>query len=235
MRLVSNGVCPMPIRIVPKNYRNLTGLVYNSRTATMTAFESSLERDFLLLLDFDPDVECFEEQPVKIIYHDDNGRRHTYTPDVLVHYHVDKTSVSVHPPVLCEVKYRDDLRQHWREYKGKFTAARRYAREHGWCFRLMTEREIRTPYLDNVKFLRHYRHINVETAHVHGLLERLRVLRETTPEELLAIISNDVWYKAQLLPVLWHLVAQRQVGTEMSQSLTMHSHIWSVASRGSDT
>jgi len=27
----------------------------------MSAFESTLERDFLLLLDFDPDVEGYEE------------------------------------------------------------------------------------------------------------------------------------------------------------------------------
>jgi hypothetical protein len=200
----------------------------------MTAFESSLERDLLLLLDFDPDVEFFEEQPVKITYHGDNGRCHTYTPDVLVHYHVDKTSASVRPPVLCEVKYRDDLRQHWREYKTKFKAARRYAKEHGWCFRLMTEREIRTPYLDNVKFLRHYRHINVDAGHFHMLLERLHALRETTPVELLAAVSNDAWDKGQLLSALWQLVALRQAGTDLSQPLTMHSRVWSIASRGGD-
>jgi hypothetical protein len=55
----------------------------------MTAFESSLERDFLLLLDFNPDVEFFEEQPVKIVYHGAKGRRRTYTPDVLVRYRTD--------------------------------------------------------------------------------------------------------------------------------------------------
>lgn len=223
---------PMPTRIVPKNYRNLTGLVHNSRTSTMTAFESSLERDFLLLLDFDPDVASFEEQPVKITYHDDNGRRHTYTPDVLVHYHADQTSASVHPPVLCEVKYRDDLCQHWREYKTKFKAARRYAREEGWWFRLMTEREIRTPYLDNVKFLRHYRHLDVDTDRVHKILEKLEALRETTPVELLPAVSNDRWYQAQLLSALWRLVARRQAGTDLSQPLTMHSRVWSIDCRG---
>jgi hypothetical protein len=101
--------------------------------------------------------------------------------------------------------------------------------------RLMTEREIRTPHLDHVPCLRHSRHIQGETAHVHELLERLRVLRETTPEALLAPISDDVWHKAQWRPVLGPLVAQRQVGTDLSHALTMHSHIWSVASRGSDT
>src|SRR5438093_11976708 len=120
MRLISNGVCPMPTRIVPKNYRNLTGLVHNSRTSTMTAFESSLERDLLLLLDFDPDVESFEEQPVKITYYDDHGRRHTYTPDVLVRYRGDITSASVLPLVLFEVNYRYDLRTHRMEYHQKY-------------------------------------------------------------------------------------------------------------------
>src|SRR5437016_4446366 len=60
------GLTAMPVRKVPKNYRNLTGLVPNTRTSSMTAFESSLERDFLLLLDFDPDVTFYEEQPVTI-------------------------------------------------------------------------------------------------------------------------------------------------------------------------
>src|SRR5215470_396033 len=78
----------MPVRRVPKNYRSLTGLVSNSRTQAMTAFESSLERDFLLLLDFDPEVEYYEEQPVKITYPDARGRHRTYTPDVLVRYRI---------------------------------------------------------------------------------------------------------------------------------------------------
>jgi hypothetical protein len=119
----------------------------------MTAFESSLERDFLLLLDFDPDVEFFEEQPVKIVYHDASRRRRTYTPDVLVRYRTDPPPARHTKPLLCEVKYRDDLRQHWTDYRPKFRAAGRYAQQRGWRFRLVTERHVRTPYLDNVKSL----------------------------------------------------------------------------------
>ena len=53
MRLDDTEDCVlMPVRTIPKNYRNLTGLVPNTRTSGMTAFESTLERDFLLLLDF---------------------------------------------------------------------------------------------------------------------------------------------------------------------------------------
>jgi len=160
----------MPVRTVPKNYRSLTGLVPNPRTQSMTAFESSLERDFLLLLDFDPDVEWFEEQPVKIIYHDAKGRRRTYTPDVLVRYRTDPPQARHTKPLLCEVKYRDDLRQHWAEYRPKFRAAQCYARQQGWRFHVVTERHVRTPYLENVKFLRSYRILPVNDSYRTQLL-----------------------------------------------------------------
>ena len=171
----------MPVRRIPKNSRSLTGLVPNTRTSSMTAFESSLERDFLLLLDFDPDVEFYEEQPVKIIYYDAKGRRRTYTPDVLVRYRTDPSPAKHAKPLLCEVKYREDLRQHWSVYRPKFRAAQRYARQHDWRFRLVTERHVRTPYLDNVKFLRPYRALPVNDQHQSQLLDSLRELREAQP------------------------------------------------------
>src|SRR5919109_3163101 len=175
----------MPVRIIPKNSRSLTGLVLNTRTQSMAVFESSLERDFLLLLDFDLDVECYEEQPVKIVYHDANGRRRTYTPDVLVRYRTDRLQARHTKPLLCEVKYRDDLRQHWAEYRPKFRAAARYARQQGWRFRLVTERSIRTPYLDNVKFLRSYQAMAINASSRTWLLNTLVALGETTPARLL--------------------------------------------------
>lgn len=216
----------MPVRVVPKNYRSLTGLVPNPRTQSMTAFESSLERDFLLLLDFDPNVEFFEEQPVKIIYDDANGRRRTYTPDVLVRYRNDSPQAEHTKPLLCEVKYRDDLRQHWAEYRPKFRAAGRYARQQGWRFRLVTERHVRTPYLENVKFLRPYRTLPVNDSYRTQLLSTLGTLEATDPVSLLAAVFEDRWQQAQLLPMLWQLVATRQIGTDLEQPLTMHSGLW---------
>ena len=215
----------MPVRKVPKNYRNLTGLVPNTRTSSMTAFESSLERDFLLLLDFDPDVTFYEEQPVTIAYHDDQGRRRRSTPDVLVRSRTDHLPLQPLTPLLCEVKYRTDLRQHWREYRPKFRAACRYARQQGWRFRVVTERQVRTPYLENVKFLRQYRTIPVNDLHRTQLLDTLVALEDTDPARLLATIAHDRWQQAQMLPILWQLVATRQVRADLAQPLTMHSRL----------
>ena len=40
----------MPIRKIPKNYRNITGIAPYDKAIGIAAYESSLERDFLTLL-----------------------------------------------------------------------------------------------------------------------------------------------------------------------------------------
>jgi len=213
----------MPVRIIPKNYRSLTGLVSNTRTQSMAAFESSLERDLLVLLDFDPDVEFYEEQPLTITYADERGRRRTSTPEVFVRYRIDPLQAKPNPPLLCEVKYRDDLRQHWTDYRPKFRAAGRYARQQGWRFRVVTERHIRTPYLANVQFLRSYQAMAINASSRTWLLNTLLELGETNPANLLTAMAHDRWQQAQLFPTLWQLVATRQSATDLRQPLTMQS------------
>jgi hypothetical protein len=217
----------MPVRTIPKNSRSLTGKVIDFRSHRAVSFESALERDFYVLLDFDPTVAHFEEQPITITYHDPIGVRRTYTPDVLVHYRPELAQRD-HRPVLYEIKYRDDLRTHWHDYRAKFKAARRYARTQGWVFRLITEREIRTPYLTNAKFLRQYHDRGVDCGARHRILALLAVQGETSPETLLASVSPDRWERARLLPVLWSLIAIGAVGADLTVPLTMHSGIWSL-------
>jgi hypothetical protein len=216
----------MPVRTIPKNSRSLTGKVIDFRSHRGVSFESALERDFYVLLDFDPAVTDFEEQPVTIAYQDPVGARRTYTPDVLVHYRPEARWE--HRPVLYEIKYRDDLRTHWQDYRSKFKAARRYARTQGWVFQLITEREIRTPYLKNAKFLRQYHDREPNRGDRHRLLAFLAVQGETSPETLLASLSPDRWEHARLLPVLWFLIAIGEIGADLTVPLTMHSCIWSL-------
>ena len=47
----------MPVRKIPKNYRNVTGVHASEKSIGEAQFESTLERDFLTLLEFHPDVE----------------------------------------------------------------------------------------------------------------------------------------------------------------------------------
>ena len=214
----------MPVRSIKKSKYSLRGNYTTDQFPNGHDFESSLERDFLYLIDYDHTVTSFETQPVRIDYKE-AGKARSYTPDLLIHYYFDGKGVRK-PPMLCEVKYREDLRLNWKALKPKFAAAIQYANERGWKLRIITEREIRTPYLSNVKFLSGYRNIDIRAELIHEVIDIASEKNITTPEELL-LISNKVGNdKAELIPAIWHQVANQFFGCDLSQKLTMTSKIW---------
>src|SRR5947209_4050210 len=216
----------MSVRKIPPNRRSLTGLVASRRQGRMVASESSFERDFYILLDFDVNVDKYIEKPVTVEYLDGDESERTYTPDVLVYYRDDIVPAKGMKPILCEVKYRQDLFENWPEYKPKIRAGRAAARARGWRFRIITEREVRTPYLENAKFLRPYRGIETNWEQANLLLDLVRELREADPESLLTAVTPDRWRQAEMLPTLWHLVARKMIGVDLTERLTMHSRIF---------
>lgn len=64
------------------NYRSVTGRVQTLDGQTVS-FESTLERDLVLLMDFDPRIARITHQPMKIRYRLESGEERTYTPDYL--------------------------------------------------------------------------------------------------------------------------------------------------------
>ena len=70
----------MPVRKVSNRGGNVIGRFPSTKMGRMIAFESLLERDFIYLLDYDPAVEWFEEQPLSIEYVHEAKLLH-YTPD----------------------------------------------------------------------------------------------------------------------------------------------------------
>lgn len=179
----------------------------------------------MLLVEFDSEVLTYEEQPVRIDYLSADGKARHYTPDILVTYRRIPNSTRLKPPLLAEIKYRRDLFEHWRELKPKFRAARRYAKERGWTFKIITDVEIRTPYLKNVKFLRQYQRRPINPHDEGLLLRKVSELGSTDPESLLTALCQDARDRARLLPPLWSLVAWRKIGADLNRPLTMRSLI----------
>lgn len=214
----------MSVRKIPKNYRNVTGIAASSKAGGAAQFESTLERDFLALLEFSPEVKNIDPQPVKIEWVDANGCQRSYTPDVFVEFFgcVGKA------PWLCEVKYRSELREKWAEFSPKFKVAFHFAREQGWRFKIITEREVRTPHLANARFLTGFRRTIPDAGDVRAILDHLKKIHETTPRGLIEAIRLDATGQARLIGVLWHLVATFQIGVDLQEPLTMKSHIWSL-------
>jgi hypothetical protein len=208
-----------PVRDIGISTRSVTGVV-----PSLGKYESTLERDLMEILRFDPDVERFTPQPLTIEYYNQNGKLRSYTPDGLIHF---KSSSSLYiTPILYEVKYRSDFRKDWKILLPKFRAAKVYCLNHGWRFQVFTEREIRTPYLNNVKFLWPYLNQNPSPEQKVRVLQILRDLDEADPDLLLCALCNDPINRAQMIPVLWHLIGIGSIGCDLDSPLTMRSPIW---------
>ncbi|WHI44629.1 TnsA endonuclease N-terminal domain-containing protein [Microbulbifer sp. VAAF005] len=208
-----------PVRLIGITNRSVSGLVPD-----MGRYESSLERDLMEVLRFDPLVLNFTPQPLTIDYIDGKGRSLSYTPDGLIQFQPSAGEL----PILYEVKYRCDFRKEWKNLLPKFRAAKTECLNRGWRFHVYTEREIRTPYLDNVKFLWAFKDRNVSDEMKRHVMTTLWDLDEADPDLLLCALCKDRNNRARMIPVIWHLVFSGVIGCDLNSPLSMRSKLWPI-------
>ena len=73
----------MPVRGLPsyKGQRNHVGRWWTATTGSLVGYVSWLERDWLMLLDFDPDVVGIAAQPFWLLWTTPEGKRCSHAPD----------------------------------------------------------------------------------------------------------------------------------------------------------
>jgi len=203
----------MPVRKIPISHNSVTGRHAMGPGKRSIGYESTLERDFVSLMAFDPDVTDIEEQPVRIDFQDSEGRMRHYTPDYLVH----RLGA---PTLLIEVKPKKFLKP---DLDAKFAAARRYAEARGWVFEVWTEREIRTPRLDNIRFLLPFRHRPTDPGRAARILRHFEEGGPMSGGAVLDACWSDETERNIGLGVLWHLIATGEIHTDLDKELTMDS------------
>ncbi|UKB79551.1 TnsA endonuclease N-terminal domain-containing protein [Chryseobacterium sp. MEBOG07] len=216
------------MRKIGLKYRSLSGRFYSVKNNSEVIFESSLERDMIMMMEMDNFVHSYYEQPVKIIFTDKTGKKRSYTPDFLMHYHPGLKSEGL-KPLLIEVKFRKDLSENFANYKEKFRAAIDFCKINNYEFRIMTENEIRTQFLENASFLYRYKKDNqLDFGHpdVELLLKIMCNLQYTTPKKLINLSAQDKAKQQELIYVLWYLVSRNIICCDWDSPINMHSEIW---------
>jgi hypothetical protein len=232
---VQGGPMLTPIReITASNFGVKTTFASQKNLAPRQA-ESLLEHDFLTLLEWDPRVARYGTQPLSVNWRDNEGKVRQYTPDVLVTYHslalMDDPALRA---TVFEVKPWEVLRRDWPLLRPKFKAAIEALRPVGVRFKIVTERHIRTPLLDNARRLLAYkttRFANPTTREQEMQTEirkALLMLGRTTPKQLLASLTDRDEQKVQYIPWIWWLMNVGIVKADLNKPLTMASDIWSI-------
>jgi hypothetical protein len=207
-----------PVRKIRPSSRSITGKRPSQKTKRIQAFESSLERDLICLVEYDETVETYGVQPLTIQYVD-NGKGRRYTPDLLIYY---KPALNK-KGLLCEVKYEAELIAKREEYEPKFRAAEEYCKTSDLEFRVFTEKDIRTPFLDNIKFISRYHYGSVNDELLKLIAAKFNA-KKYTPIEILNDHPEDV--RQEALYTLWRLLAMRHISCDMQVKITMDTLLW---------
>lgn len=184
-----------------RSQEHFPGWWWSATTGRHVGYESWLERDHAMLLDFDPAVVGFSSQPFCLCWHDGvRSRRHP--PDYFAR-RADGTGVVV------DVRADERIEAKDREV---FAATELACAQAGWQF--LRVGVLEPVFAANVRWLARYRHP--------------RCLREACAQRLLEIFAQPTALRAGAglagdplgtLPVLYHLLWRRDLTCDLRGTL----------------
>ncbi|MDJ1138790.1 TnsA endonuclease N-terminal domain-containing protein [Marinicella marina] len=216
------------VRKIPRTYRSIRAKSINPQ-GNPIHFESKLEHDAYILICFDFEVANAIEQPVRFEYENDDGKKRSYTPDILIEidHKLDKNQDQ--RPILVEVKYHEELLKDPKRIAEEKEIAEIYCEQEDWRFKLITDQDVSQIKLKNVKFLKRFDLIEDKLDFDHEISPKLlKELSkgESTPKTLISKITDSPQDFSNHLPYLWHLIRWKHILINVDKPLTMTSKIW---------
>lgn len=206
----------MSTRKIKKSYISCTGYFASYKNKIQIAFESVLERDFYMLLEFDENVISYSEQPITINYEYKDGSKRRYTPDSLVTYK-DGTER------YYEVKYINEIRND-SELREKLDFLKLYFYdEHTLRFDIFTDEEIGKIYLNNLKFLYKFAFIPQDNKKIVKINKILNEVDNISVKELLNVLSDKQMDQMKWLSYVWRYVFENIKVVNLYEKFTMNT------------
>lgn len=207
----------MPVRKIPKSFRAVTGRFSSLINNRCVSYESKLERDYFLMLEFDRTVQTYEEQPVKI-QGEVNGRQVTYTLDCLVQFKGDRK------PLLVELKYQTELDEKSELLERKIACAQQYSQDQGFDFQVVTDKDVYDSRMDNYRLLYRFARppVQIGTKRKH-IREIFGEFGELPLKELVNALNEQCTVQAEYLPSIWHMIFLGEIETDLNRPLGFNS------------
>ncbi len=192
------------VRKIKPTRRSISGNV--SFKGTPIAFESSLERDFIIYHSFKNDVIDIVPQPIAIPFKK-NGRNYEYTPDFFV-----QMAPNTGKSLIVEVKPKKEWQENWRDWSDKWKATIVFCREQDFKFAIYDEDRIHHLALDNINFLMRYKNTSVVPEELRAILKDIEQRGCTTVEYILERYFKSHLYRQQGKHLIWYLMANKMIG-----------------------
>lgn len=208
----------MCARKIKKSYISCTGYFASRKNNRQMAFESTLERDVFMMLEFDNDVTSYEEQPFTMKYAL-NGRATKYTPDAMVAYNDGTKKV-------FEVKYQDDIDTDEDLQQKLSTVKDAIWQQYAMSFETYSDRNIDDVYLENCKFLYKFAFMKAD----EDVRARITALVRTysngiSVKEILDKLAPGKDDQLRILPFIWLIVLGNTGLVNMHKKLTINTKL----------
>jgi TnsA-like endonuclease N terminal len=187
-----------------KGLQSFAGWWYFATTGTHIGFESWLERDHLMLMDFDPAVVAVASQPFWLRWIDEDGRARRHAPDFFARRR-DGGAVVVDVRPEGRIPERDAQ---------TFAVTAEACKAAGWEYQRAGDLDPVT--VANVRWLSRYRHRRCLVPEVAAVLLDAFACGRGLAEG--AELAGD---RLRVLPVLFHLIWQRQLAADLTVPLSM--------------
>jgi hypothetical protein len=193
-----------PVRRFPsyKGQKHFPGRWWSATMGGHVGYESWLERDHLMLLDFDPGVVAVASQPWWVFWTNERGQVRSHVPDYFAR-RVDADALVLDCRPAGRITPKDAAR---------FDATRRACEQVGWRYHVVGASD---PIVTaNVRWLSGYRHPRHELADVAAALRH--AFGEKTGLMAGAESAGD---PIAVLPVLFHLLWRHELEADLSVPL----------------
>lgn len=195
------------VRKIKPTRRSVSGFL--SYKKKPLAYESTLERDFIIYHAFREDVKSITSQPVKIPF-EKNGRIYQYTPD----YYVELDEISG-KSFIAEVKPKQEWQENWREWSSKWKQAKKYCKRNNLRFIIFDEDRIRHRALENINFLMIYKNIRAPHEYVDVILTDVKQLNIVSVGYILERYFKSELCHSEGHKLIWYLMANKLIGFDI--------------------
>ena len=187
------------------------------------AFESSFERDLLVICGATPQVLSVVREPFSIRFLDQrSGKYRVYTPDFLVSLRSGPSA-----ELLVEVKRHEDQRRYGLRDAARHDAARLWAEQRkARRFAVITDNWMTAAGLDQFRLIQAHATTSVGAvlaAEIVNEISELGWLTTLSVCERLGAASGLTWTRA--MPMMLALVAAGQLSFDVTQALTLETPI----------
>jgi hypothetical protein len=199
-----------PVRGFPsyKGQRHHSGRWWTATTETLIGYESWLERDWLLLLDFDPNVVGIAAQPFWLCWTTPEGQPRSHAPDYFARM-LDGSALVLDCRPPERIKDRDQL---------AFQATRSACARLGWRYEVAGPPSATS--LTNAHWLSGYRHPRHYQRDIAAALKDVFEAPTGLFEGAAAIGDPTA-----VLPTLYHLLWRHELNVDVTEPLHINSTV----------